>query len=419
MASPSQRVIAEEEAQFQLLQWRYGIVGHSEALRRAMRLLLQVAPTELTVLITGETGTGKELFARALHGLSPRRRFAFVSLNCAAIPETLLESELFGHVRGAFTGATTDRQGFFEVAHRGTLFLDEIGDMPLSTQAKVLRVLETGEFSPLGSSEVRRVDVRIVAATNRDLEAAVRQGAFRQDLYYRLNTVRIHLPSLRERPEDIPLLVEYFASRVCERLGIEFEGIAPEALNMLQQQPWHGNVRELRNFVETLVTLERGAYITPEIVQQYLSQLQPASVERPLEYEPVPTERAIVMLGRERSGGGALASFDTTLLYRVLLDMRSELSELRRALQAFLPLLYGLQESVEQLRQEGVGQRGEESVIPIRGEADFRLEDMERRLIIAALKHFGGNRRQAARALGISERTLYRKLAQYGLGDIL
>lgn len=418
MASPPRRataIVAEEEAQLQLLQWRYGIVGRSEALRQAMRLLLQVAPTELTVLLTGETGTGKELFARALHGLSPRRRFALVSLNCAALPETLLESELFGHVRGAFTGATSDRQGFFEIADRGTLFLDEVGDMPLSTQAKVLRVLETGEFSPLGSSEIRRVDVRILAATNRDLEEAVRRGAFRQDLYYRLNTVRIHLPPLRERPEDIPLLVEYFATRTCEKLGIEFEGIADEALVLLQQQLWPGNVRELRNVMETMVTLERGAFITAEMVQRYLPSAA-VSGAGPA-YEPVPSERAIVTVGYKSSETEVLASFDTTLLYRVLLDIRSELSELRRMVQILLPVVQELHGAVEHLRQ-GVEQRQEDTVVQLRDEADFRLDDIERRLIIAALKRFGGNRRLAARALGISERTLYRKLAQYGLGDI-
>ena len=415
MATTPQPVRTEEEAQFQLLQWRYGIVGQSPALRQAMRLLLQVAPTDLTVLITGETGTGKELFARAIHGLSPRRRFPFVSLNCAAIPETLLESELFGHVRGAFTGATTDRQGFFEVAHQGTLFLDEIGEMPLATQAKVLRVLESGEFSPLGSSEIRRVDVRLIAATNRDLERAVQEGTFRQDLYYRLNTVRIHLPPLRDRPEDIPLLVEYFAARICERLGIEFEGIAPEALLLLQQQPWRGNVRELRNVLETIITLERGAYITPEIVRRYLQQSSAGEAA----VSPVPAERAIVALGRSRGEAASPAPFDTHLLYRVLLDMRSELAELRRALQFLLPTLEALQAHLQELTQR-VEQRDEEGEgIRLRDEADFRLDDIERRLIIAALKRFGGNRRLAARALGISERTLYRKLAQYGLGDIL
>ncbi len=416
MASPSRRaaaIVPEEEAQFQLLQWRYGIVGRSEALRKAMRLLLQVAPTELTVLITGETGTGKELFARAIHGLSPRRRFALVSLNCAALPETLLESELFGHVRGAFTGATSDRQGFFEIANHGTLFLDEVGDMPLSTQAKVLRVLETGEFSPLGSSEIRQVDVRLIAATNRDLEEAVRRGTFRQDLYYRLNTVRLHLPPLRERPEDIPLLVEYFAARTCQKLGIEFEGIADEALALLQQWPWPGNIRELRNVVETLVTLEGGAFITPEMVRRYLQPT--ASPEHAQGYEPVPTERAII-LSHKPAGGETLASFDTALLYRVLLDMRSELSELRRTLQALLPAVRELHEVVDSLRR-GAEQQGD-AVVQLRDEADFRLDDIERRLIIAALKRFGGNRRLAARALGISERTLYRKLAQYGLGDM-
>ncbi|MCS6965772.1 MAG: sigma 54-interacting transcriptional regulator, partial [Candidatus Kapabacteria bacterium] len=291
---------------------------------------------------------------------------------------------------------------------------DEIGDMPLATQAKVLRVLETGEFSPLGSSEIRRVDVRLIAATNRDLEAAVHRGSFRQDLYYRLNAVRIHLPALRERPEDIPVLVEYFAARVCERLGIEFRGIALEAMDLLQQHPWTGNVRELRNLVETLITLERGAYITPEMVQRYLQQA--SSPQRFLGYEPVPTERAIVAVGRGQMEPAPLAAFDVHLLYRVLLDMRSELAELRRSVHALSSVTQALREVMAALPQQ-VGQReDEETCIRLNNAADFRLEDVERRLITAALKYFGGSRRLAARALGMSERTLYRKLAQYGLG---
>jgi transcriptional regulator with PAS, ATPase and Fis domain len=409
MAHPAP--IEPSEAQFELLQWRYGIVGRSPALRRAMELLLQAAPTELTVLITGETGTGKELFARAIHGLSPRRRYPFVVLNCAAIPETLLESELFGNVRGAFTGAVTDRQGYFEIANRGTLFLDEIGELPPALQVKLLRVLETGEFSPLGSTEVRHTDVRLIAATNRDLERAVEEGTFRQDLFFRLNAVRIHLPPLRERPEDIPLLVEYIATRTCERLGIEFEGITPEALQLLQQYHWPGNVRQLRNLVETMVTLEHGRLITPELVRKYLPE------ERPTEAAmPVPVQRAIVALPRPTA---PLAGFDTGLLYRVLLDIRSELSELRRAVALLAPTLELLEQKLERFEQHLHSSDSDEHTIRLRDEADFRLQELERRLILAALKRFGGNRRRAARALGISERTLYRKLSEYGLGEML
>ncbi|GIV55883.1 MAG: sigma-54-dependent Fis family transcriptional regulator [Candidatus Kapaibacterium sp.] len=381
-----------------LLQLRYGIVGQSPLIIEAIEQLLQVAPTDLTVLITGETGTGKDVFARAIHGLSPRRKAPFISVNCGAIPETLLESELFGHEKGAFTGAVEQRKGFFEVANTGTIFLDEIGEMPIGTQVKLLRVLESGEFTRLGSTQVIKVDVRIIAATNRDLAYEVRQGSFREDLYYRLKAVHLHLPPLRKRPEDIPLLVEYFGNNVADRLGITFEGIDDDALAILMQHGWRGNVRELRNLVETLVTIGHGKRITAEQVERYL--------QRDQELEP---SRALV-LHRTAAAQASEQPLDLALVYHTLLQMQAEMSAVRQAIAALV-------ERLSQLQQRLPLQQQEDDVFS-RDPDDFRLDEMERRLIIAALKRFNGSRRSAARALGISERTLYRKLHEYNLTEM-
>lgn len=384
---------ARHAATLRLLRERYGIVGSSPAMIEAIEQLLQVAPTDLTVLITGETGTGKDVFARAIHGLSPRRKAPFISVNCGAIPETLLESELFGHEKGAFTGAVEQRKGFFEVANGGTIFLDEIGEMPLGTQVKLLRVLESGEFTRLGSTQLLRVDVRVIAATNRDLEYEVRQGTFREDLFYRLNAVHLHLPPLRKRPEDIPVLVEYYATKVAEQLGVNYEGIDEDALELLMQHSWRGNVRELRNLVETLVTLGHGKRITAADVQRYLKR----------EELPEPS-RALVLRStvqqREQMP-------DAALIYHTLLQMQAELSGIRQALGILAERIAQWQALVPPPQRE--------DELVIRDTEDFRLDEVQRRLILAALKRFNGSRRQAARALGISERTLYRKLHEYGI----
>jgi DNA-binding NtrC family response regulator len=384
-------------AALRLLQLRYGIIGQSPLILDAIEQLLQVAPTDLTVLITGETGTGKDVFARAIHGLSPRRKAPFISVNCGAIPETLLESELFGHEKGAFTGAVEQRKGFFEVADGGTIFLDEIGEMPLGTQVKLLRVLESGEFTRLGSTKVIHVDVRLVAATNRDLAYEVRQGTFREDLYYRLNAVHLHLPPLRKRPEDIPLLVEFFAAKVAERIGAHYEGIDDEAIELLQQHNWRGNIRELRNLVETLVTIGHGRRITAEDVRRYLKR----------EEIPEPT-RALVLHAAAHAAESH--PIDLALIYHTLLQLQAEMSAVRAALAA-------LAERIAQWQTLAAPQRTEDDIFN-RDPDDFRLDEMERRLIVAALKRFNGSRRSAARALGISERTLYRKLHEYNLTEM-
>lgn len=390
-----------------LLQLRYGIVASSAAMIAPIQRLVQVAPTDLTTLITGETGTGKEVFAHAIHGLSKRRKHPFVSVNCGAIPETLLESELFGHEKGAFTGAIEQRKGFFESADKGTILLDEIGEMPIATQVKLLRVLESGEFTRVGSPEMKHVDVRVIAATNRDLQYEVRQGNFREDLFFRLNSVQIVLPPLRKHPEDIGLLVEYFASKVCTKIDIEFEGISDEALIILENMPWRGNVRELRNFVETLVTLENGQYITPELLRRYIPPALPSYEE-----ETYNSKRAIVHIAepvrREEH-------IDSDIVMRSLLEVRNEISDIKRGISAIL-------DQIKELRSDKlevpVVTRSLEKSDKILNEDEYNLEEMERKLIVSALTHYEGNRRLAAKTLGISERTLYRKLIDYKLTEL-
>ncbi|MCL5990476.1 MAG: sigma-54 dependent transcriptional regulator [Bacteroidetes bacterium] len=368
--------------------------------------LVQAAPTDLTVLITGETGTGKEIFAKALHGLSNRNKSSFISVNCGAIPETLLESELFGHEKGAFTGAIEQRKGFFESADKGTIFLDEIGEMPVGTQVKLLRILESGEFSRLGSSALRKVDVRVIAATNRDLTYEVREGNFRQDLFFRLNSVKIELPSLRQHIEDIPLLVEYFAQKVSDKLSLKYDGISDDAVKILQGMNWAGNVRELRNLIETLITLEQATYISPDVLRRHIAPALP-----PGSREPLATEVSMIPL-REYAEP---RNIELELIFRTLLEIKNDITDLKRY---FITLNAKLEDLKDKILMP-------EPVISYTDDKDdfkiedniIRLEDMEKKLITIALDRFNGNRRQAAQALGISERTLYRKLDDYGIDN--
>lgn len=392
---------------------RFGLIGESPMMVQAMSRLLQVAPTDLSVLVTGETGTGKEVFAHAVHELSQRKKAPFVSVNCGAIPETLLESELFGAEKGAFTGSVEQRKGFFETAHRGTIFLDEIGEMPIATQVKLLRILESGEYSRLGSSDVLKVDVRVVAATNRDLAYEVRQGRFRQDLYFRLNSVNIHLPPLRQHPEDIEHLVELFAQRAADKNIVAYSGIDPAALQLLQQQPWPGNVRELRNIIETMVTLEQGARITEEMVLRYLPQeLQ----------DPSPTPMALMSLPTPNQRA---QEFDVQMLYRTLLQLSNDVAEVKTILRHLLSM--SVPHEPQLPTAPTVAPSYEPSADPLeirpRGSASapssspdqLDLATLERQAIETALRRTQGNRRDAAKMLGISERTLYRKIDEYGL----
>ncbi len=398
--------ISSDKNIYNMLQMRYGIIGKSRLMTEVIQKLVQAAPTDLTVLITGETGTGKEIFAKALHGLSNRNKSSFISVNCGAIPETLLESELFGHEKGAFTGAIEQRKGFFESADKGTIFLDEIGEMPVGTQVKLLRILESGEFSRLGSSALRKVDVRVIAATNRDLTYEVREGNFRQDLFFRLNSVKIELPSLRQHIEDIPLLVEYFAQKVSDKLSLKYDGISDDAVKILQGMNWAGNVRELRNLIETLITLEQATYISPDVLRRHIAPALP-----PGSREPLATEVSMIPL-REYAEP---RNIELELIFRTLLEIKNDITDLKRY---FITLNAKLEDLKDKILMP-------EPVISYTDDKDdfkiedniIRLEDMEKKLITIALDRFNGNRRQAAQALGISERTLYRKLDDYGIDN--
>ena len=388
---------------------RFGLVGESPQMVQAMTRLLQVAPTDLTVLVTGETGTGKEVFAHAVHDLSTRKKAPFVSVNCGAIPETLLESELFGAEKGAFTGSVEQRKGFFETANRGTIFLDEIGEMPIATQVKLLRILESGEYSRLGSSDVLTVDVRVVAATNRDLAYEVRQGRFRQDLFFRLNSVNIHLPPLRQHPDDIEHLVEHFARKAADKNIVTYEGIDQAALNFLRQQTWPGNVRELRNVIETMVTLEQGARITEDMAMRYLPQdaSQQATVSTAL--MNIPTHN------------GRPQDFDVQMLYRTLLQLSTDVAEVKSVLRHLLSMSVDAAAAPVQHNpvpfDDGLAirPRTPNPSAPSADADQLDLATLERQAIETALRRTQGNRRDAAKLLGISERTLYRKIDDYGL----
>lgn len=376
-----------------------GIVGRSEAMTEVVSLVRQVAPTNLTVLLTGESGVGKEVVARAIHRLSARSGGKMLAVNCAAIPEALLESELFGHERGAFTGAVEQRKGLFEAAEGGTVFLDEIGEMSLQTQVKLLRVLETFEFTRVGSSEPRRANVRVIAATNRELLQDVESGAFRRDLYYRIALAQIHIPPLRDRREDIPLLFAHFAFRAAEVGRLPFGGISRDALDLLMGYRWPGNVRELRNFVERVVALEPGHQITPEIVERHLTLEKPT-----IPVYPPPPGAIVHMPGRSAEQA------ERELIYHALLELRRDSGAMRDLLMRIVQM----QETPRPAALPPPPPTVDEALATL---DDLSMEGMERRMIRLALDRYHGSRRAAARALGISERTLYRKINAYGLDD--
>ncbi len=381
---------AMERKQFQQM---YGIIGESLEMQELVQVVQHVAPTEITVLITGESGVGKEVVANAIHGASKRSKKAMVTVNCGAIPEGIIESELFGHEKGSFTGASSERKGYFELADGGTIFLDEIGELPLATQVKFLRILENGEFLRVGSSVARKVDVRVIAATNKDLEHEVHNGNFRQDLFYRLRSVNIKVPALRDRRGDIPLLFEKFAKEFSEKNSVQFSGITSEAMEILQNYFWNGNVRELRNIVESMIVIERGKKIEADDVRRYLRLDQPA------------LGRSVPMIIPKHN------EFDERqLILRALIDMKADILELKNMFAAAFGLGGAENGGQQFFIQPGMSvQRN--SNIP----ETLSIEEMERRMIESALKKFHGNRRLAADELQISERTLYRKIKEYNL----
>jgi DNA-binding NtrC family response regulator len=417
VAMVGRRLVQREE-----LREITGIVGETEEMEQVLERVVQIAPVNSTVLILGESGTGKELVARGIHALSPRRHRPFIAVNVAALPETLLESELFGHEKGAFTGAAALRKGFFELANGGTIFLDEIGEMPPGTQVKLLRVLEEREFRRVGGEDVLRVDVRVLAATNRDLRDQVARGEFRRDLYHRLNVLRIELPALRERRADIPRLIDRFIREFSAEHDRPFMGIDPEAVRELTEYDWPGNVRELRNLVESMVVLAPGRVIRPEDIPADVRF--PRSTSRSL----MPVHVPVLHPSVEGNGNGTVAGPPPELefIFRTLFDMRMDLDDLRREFE-----IYKTRQR-EPVPIAGVPIGGYAASPPLawpappppepeppeeRGVVVFRpgmtMEEMEREAITASLREARGNRRRAAEMLGIGERTLYRKLKEF------
>jgi DNA-binding NtrC family response regulator len=414
----------------QSIKNRFGIIGNSPALNYALQVASQVASTDLTVLIVGESGVGKEVFSQIIHSLSSRKHNPFIAVNCGAIPEGTIDSELFGHEKGSFTGAVDSRKGYFETVTGGTIFLDEIGEMPLGTQARLLRVLETGEFIRVGSSKVQKTDVRVITATNKDLFELCQKGKFREDLYYRLNTVPIRVPALRDRKEDIPLLFRKFAVDFAERYKTQPVQLDEEARNLLINYPWRGNVRELKNIAEQISVLSTDKLIGAAELKHFLPDSSNNS--------------NLPVLVPQSNGSISNAEFasERDLLYKLFFDMKRDVTELKKM---FLEILQNpgntasamaLKESL--MKDMPISSDGNPAVItaapyipaasqPVllpkeeaiqqhaEVEESLNIMDKERELIIKALKKHRGKRRDAALDLGISERTLYRKLKEYNI----
>lgn len=387
-----------------IIQKKSGIVGRSDAIAKVLEMVAQVSPVDISVLISGESGTGKEIFAKAIHQNSKRSHESIVTVNCGAIPEGIIESELFGHKKGAYTDAKGDRKGYFESANKGTIFLDEIGETPLETQVKLLRVIESGEFMPVGESKIKKTDVRIIAATNKDLSELVEKGKFRQDLYYRLNTVSIKLPSLNERVEDIALLVERFALEFTRSNDMIYRGFVPDAIRNMKNHQWKGNIRELKNFVESIIVLEKGERITGEMVEDQLGKKQ----------SDVSKNEALPMLTNQPTD-----TAERELILRQLFLLRQDVEFLKQlASPAQSPIgniNTQLVDSTETHQPTRLINEDSEYFIKNSSIGDMTIEDLEKEAIIRTLKFFKNNRRASAKSLGMSERTLYRKINFYGL----
>ena len=385
------------------LQKTSGIIGNTEAIQEVLEMIIQVGPVDITVLITGESGTGKEKVAKSIHKSSKRTHETLIIVNCGAIPEGIIESELFGHKKGAFTGAGDDRKGYFETANKGTVFLDEIGETPLETQVKLLRVLENGEFIRVGDSKTLYTDVRIIAATNKNLESLVKKGDFRQDLYYRLKTVSIHVPALRQRVEDLSLFVERFALEFTRTNDIVYRGFMPEAIRLMKQYNWPGNVRELKNFVESILVLEKGERVTSEMVERKLRPSLDTVLQNP--HLPVLVDQSPERVENE-------------LILRQLFLLRQDVELIRKIMNEQArgnDTLHYINESVQDVPVTMEIDSQADALIRPDAIGDMTLEDLEKEAIKRTLKFFNKNRRAAARSLGMSERTLYRKINDYGL----
>jgi transcriptional regulator with PAS, ATPase and Fis domain len=404
----------------QQIKQRFGIIGNSPLLSRGIDIARQVAPTDLSVLITGESGTGKEVFPQIIHQFSARKHGPYIAVNCGAIPEGTIDSELFGHEKGAFTGAHESRKGYFEVANGGTIFLDEVADLPLSTQVRLLRVLETGEFIRVGSSKVQKTNVRVIAATNIDVMKSIQDGKFREDLYYRLNTVPIVMPPLRDRSEDVPLLFRKFAIDFAERYRMPAITLEPDALQMLQKYEWPGNIRQLKNVTEQISVIEHLRLIDINTLKRYLPDY--VDIKLPAIYK-----------------GEDARSFasEREILYKVLFDMKNDMNDLKKLVLEMLKKGHtdeDIMENNAQLIQKLYS--GSEPLVKRPGtrtmdlgnempqviqdteeivEESLSLEGKEIELIRKALEKYHGKRKDAARELGISERTLYRKIKEHDL----
>lgn len=404
----------------QRIKQRYNIVGNSEGLNHALDVALQVAPTDLSVLINGESGVGKEIIPRVIHDNSPRRREKYFAINCGSIPEGTIDSELFGHEKGAYTGAIGEADGYFGVANKGTIFLDEVGELPLATQARLLRVLETGEYIRVGGQEIRKTDVRIVAATNVNMRKAVSEGKFREDLFYRLNTIPIQMPPLRDRGNDIILLFRLFAMQMAEKYHIPKISLTEEAKQMMLKYKWPGNVRQLKNITEQMSVLSEQR----EIDAQTLSHFIPRDQES--------TELATV-----KSAGSHSYESEREILYKILYELRGNISELRRDLNSVRKQLTDRQELDAAAFRRDFNDASTGKNLPATASANnfaptvngvedaiaeevtepesLNLSDLGRQMVEKALNRNNGNRKKAAQELGISDRTLYRRIKQYGL----
>lgn len=405
----------------QAIKQRFEIIGHNDGLNRAIDIATQVAPTDLSVLITGESGVGKEIFPRIIHSYSARKHAQYIAVNCGAIPEGTIDSELFGHEKGAFTGALSDRKGYFEVTDGGTIFLDEVGELPLPTQARLLRVLETGEFIRVGSSKVQKTNVRVIAATNLDMMSAIKNGKFREDLYYRLNTIPITIPPLRERKEDIPLLFRKFAADFAEKYRMPAIRLTEDAVGVLESYRWPGNIRQLKNITEQISVIEQERQVDAATLKKYI----------PEEHTVLPA-----LMPQHETSDNSFAS-EREILYKVLFDMKKDMNDLKQ-------LVYGMIEKGEIspataepvtsliVRDQYHNRDAEFLKKPLHTpvpchdqiqdteavvEESFSIEEKEKELILKALEKNHGKRKLAARDLGISERTLYRKLKEYNIDN--
>ncbi len=422
-----------ELSQIQTVKQRFGIIGLSDALNRAIDVALQVAPTDLSVLIQGESGVGKETFPQIIHQNSPRKHKPYIAVNCGAIPEGTIDSELFGHEKGAFTSATSDRKGYFEEANGGTIFLDEVGELPLSTQVRLLRVLENGEFMRVGSSRAIKTNVRVVAATNVNMLQAIADGKFREDLYYRLNAVPIYLPPLRQRKEDIPLLFRKFAADFAEKYKMPTVKLSSEALDLLQNYHWQGNIRQLRNVTEQISVIEEERQISRETLERYL----------PAQH----TSNLPSLLSASQNSNDKNFTDERQILYQVLFDMKRDMAEMKKIVHDLMSGEHAVPNNNIQNHSASTHDQFNEiankrydfhtddfNIISapstprtvhndIRNiedteeyvEETLSLTDAEREMIQRALQKHKGNRRKAAEELNISQRTLYRRIREYGL----